>query len=341
MSEKAFKRNIRIAVSSVCNLDCVYCEGNKGYRKDKMGAMEDFRKTPLSQKNITYEELMSLLKVFKKVGFTGVTLTGGEPLLNKNWDKIIENAYKIGFERNEITTNGILLGKYFNEKGKMPEGLSLVKVSFDTIDEKKFRKKTGGGNLSIVIESVKTVSPYITVRANKVMLREDLNTLKEYLEKCKEIGFDEVNLLDLVMYPNRNDEKDIKFFKEQYVPYNELLSELKKINNIEFKRNKYGHSAVMENGLKIILKDSNLTLRDEQCDKCPLYCQEGKFTVRVATDGNITMCPDYRAELVSINGLEELKNGKLESKLKKNFDSLNNLNEYETIDKFKEKHNLL
>lgn len=53
------------------------------------------------------------------------------------------------------------------------------------------------------------------------------------------------------------------------------------------------------------------------------------------------MCPDYRAELVSINGLEELKNGKLESKLKKLFDSLNNSNEYETIDKFKEKHNLL
>ena len=63
--------------------------------------------------------------------------------------------------------------------------------------------------------------------------------------------------------------------------------------------------------------------------------------MRVATDGNITMCPDYRAELVSINGLEELKNGKLESKLKKLFDSLNNSNEYETIDKFKEKHNLL
>ena len=63
--------------------------------------------------------------------------------------------------------------------------------------------------------------------------------------------------------------------------------------------------------------------------------------MRVATDGNITMCPDYRPELVSINGLEELKNGKLESKLKKLFDSLNNSNEYETIDKFKEKHNLL
>ena len=47
MSEKTFKRNVRIAVSSVCNLNCIYCEGNKGYRKDKMGAMEDFRKTQI------------------------------------------------------------------------------------------------------------------------------------------------------------------------------------------------------------------------------------------------------------------------------------------------------
>ena len=39
MSEKTFKRNVRIAVSSACNLNCIYCEGNKGYRKDKMGAM--------------------------------------------------------------------------------------------------------------------------------------------------------------------------------------------------------------------------------------------------------------------------------------------------------------
>lgn len=341
MSKKEFKRNVRIAVSSICNLNCIYCEGNSGYRKDKMGAMEDFRKTTLDNGNISYNDLIKILKVFRKVGFNGITLTGGEPLLNKNWDKIIETAYELGFERNEITTNGILLGRYFKEHKKLPKGLSLIKVSFDTIDEKRFKEETGGGDLRKVIEAVKMVSPYITVRANKVMLREDLKDLKEYLEVCQEIGFREVILLDLVMYPNRDNKSDIDFFKRQYVSYTELLEELKKIDNINFKRNKYGHSAITKSGLKIILKDSNLTLRDEQCENCSLYCQEGKFTVRVATDGNITMCPDYKAELISINGMKALKDGTLENKLKKLYNSLNDSKEYETINIFKQKHNLL
>lgn len=341
MSKQEFKRNVRIAISSICNLNCIYCEGNSGYRKAKMGAMEDFRKTELKKGNISYEDLIEILKIFRKVGFNGITLTGGEPLLNKDWDKIIEAAYELGFERNEITTNGILLGKYFKEKKKLPKGLSLIKISFDTIDENDFFYKTGGGDLKKVIEAVKIVSPHITVRANKVMLREDIKYIKEYIDFCKKIGFKEIILLDLVIYPNRNEKKDIKFFKEQYVPYEELLEELKKIDDINFKRDKYGHSAITKSGLRIILKDSNLTLRDKQCNNCPLYCQEGKFTVRVATDGNITMCPDYRAELDSIDGIRELKEGTLEVKLKKLYDSLNNSKEYETIKIFKKKHNLL
>lgn len=341
MSKQEFKRNVRIAISSTCNLNCIYCEGNNGYRKDKMGAMEDFRRTDLKNGKITYNELIELLKVFREVGFNGITLTGGEPLLNKDWDRIIETAYELGFERNEITTNGILLGKYFQEKKKLPKGLSLIKISFDTIDENKFYEETGGGNLNTVIEAVKMVSPYITVRANKVMLRDDIKDLKEYLNFCEKIGFKEVILLDLVMYPNRNNENDKEFFRKQYVLYKELLEELNKIENISFERNKYGHIAMTKSGLKIILKDSNLTLRDNQCENCPIYCQEGKFTVRVATDGNITMCPDYKAELRAIDGIKELKNGTLKTKLEELYESLNNSKEYETIDIFKKKYDLI
>ena len=341
MNEQNFQRNLRIAIASVCNLNCVYCEGNKGYREDKLGAMEDFRKTKLENGNISYEQLIELLKVFREVGFNGITLTGGEPLLNKDWSKIIEAASQLGFERNEITTNGILLGKYLKENRKLPKGLSLIKISFDTINKKDFFEETGGGNLDEVIETVKLVSPLINVRANKVMLRKELNSLKEYLEFCQKIGFKEVILLDLVTYPNRDKIGDKEFFKREYVGYNELLENLKKIEEISFERNKYGHCAKMKNGMKIILKDSNLTLRDKQCEECPLYCQEGKFTVRVATDGNITICPDYKGELVSINGIKELEKGTLKEKLKKLFEELNEAKEYQTMKIFKQKHSLV
>ena len=55
-------------------------------------------------------------------------------------------------------------------------------------------------------------------------------------------------------------------------------------------------------GANNILKETRLTLRDEQCEKCPIYCQEGKFTTRIATDGNITMCPDCYCEVDSLSG---------------------------------------
>lgn len=341
MSKQNFKRNVRIAISSVCNLNCIYCEGNKGYRENKLGAMEDFRRTKLEKGNISYEQLIELLKVFREVGFNGITLTGGEPLLNKDWNRIIETASKLGFERNEITTNGILLGKYLKENKKLPKGLSLIKISFDTIDKNKFFEETGGGNLEEVVEAVKLVSPLANVRANKVMLRSELNSLKDYLEFCQSIGFKEVILLDLVTYPNRDIPEDKEFFKKEYVGYDELLERLNKIEEISFERNKYGHSAIMKNGMKIILKDSNLTLRDKQCENCPLYCQEGKFTVRVATDGNITMCPDYKGELVSIDGISELEKGTLKEKLKKLFEELNEAKEYQTMEIFRQKHNLI
>ena len=45
-----------------------------------------------------------------------------------------------------------------------------------------------------------------------------------------------------------------------------------------------------------------MTLRDEGCASCPIYCQEGLFTARVSTDGSISPCLDRYAELPYING---------------------------------------
>ena len=72
--------------------------------------------------------------------------------------------------------------------------------------------------------------------------------------------------------------------------------------NYHFIRNKYGYECIDSDGFKIILKETRLTLRDEQCNECPIYCQEGKFTTRIATDGNITMCPDCYCEVKSLSG---------------------------------------
>jgi len=315
-------------------MNCTYCEGNSGFRSGKPGAMEDFRKSDLKEGNISTQDLLAILEVFRKVGFNGITLTGGEPMLNPEWDLIINEGAKLGFDRNEITTNGILLEDYFKRKKSLPEGLTLIKVSFDTIDKEEFYNLTGGGNIDKVINGVKTVSPYIKLRANKVMLRSNIKDIERYLEFCHEIGFHEVNLLDLVMYPNRRSHKEHSFFNEQYISSDECMGVLNNIENLTFKRNKYGHEVIMKSGIKVMLKDSSLTLRDKQCETCTQFCQEGKFTVRVATDGNITMCPDFNGDLYSINGIASLKNGSLEEKITCYIRALEEAPESNTMRKF-------
>lgn len=342
MSNNKFQRNVRIAISSNCNMKCIYCESNSGYsKKGRMAAMEDMRRTPLSEGNITTDELLDILKAFHKAGFNGITLTGGEPMINKDWDTIVNRATDIGFERREITTNGVLLGDYLKKHKKLPN-LTLIKVSFDTDDKEEFNRMTGGNYFDKVVDSVKITSPHIGIlRANKVMLRKDLKYLKRYINFCRSIGFTAVNLLELITYPNASwTEENKTFFKEQFVPYEEMFEELQKIEEFKTTRYKYGHISVAQDGFQVMATDSKFTIRDEQCKNCPIDCQQGKFTVRIATDGNITMCPDYKSELVSINGLKELKNNTLEEKLKGMFEVLSTVPEVDNFEQFRKKYDL-
>ncbi len=334
--------NLRVAIASECNLNCVYCEGSAGYKPDKPGAMEDFRRNPKKCGNIDTKTLLNIVKLFHRNGFVGLSLTGGEPLLNKDWDKIVEKVSSMGMLRVEMTTNGILLENYLQKKGKLPKGLTLVKISLDTIDPVRFKKVTGGGDLNKVIRAVRMISPYVKTRANKVLLRSDLENLTDYFDFCHKIGFQEVSLLDLIIYTNRTDPKEKEFFEREYVSFPEVREYLFKKLGIGFNDpHKYGHALVLPSGLKIIMKDSHLAVRNKICMSCPIYCQEGIYTVRIGTDGNITMCPDYRAELPSIDGPVELERGGLSEKIEKMVSIFDSAKEIKPFKEYLKRHRLV
>jgi len=103
-------KNIRPAISPVCNMNCKYCSNIAG--SEQYAKMEDFRRTPLSSGILTTEQWLKIFKCFYDAGFRGISLTGGEPTLNPDWLKMLEYCTELGYVNTELTSNLTVLDKY-------------------------------------------------------------------------------------------------------------------------------------------------------------------------------------------------------------------------------------
>src|SRR5689334_7607716 len=87
---------------------------------------------------LTFEEITRLARCFVKLGVEKVRLTGGEPLLRKNLDRLIAQLSEIdGLLDLTLTTNGSLLTQ--QAKALRESGLRRLTVSLDALDDPTFR----------------------------------------------------------------------------------------------------------------------------------------------------------------------------------------------------------
>ena len=120
---------LRISVTDRCNFRCSYCMPSDIFNKDYKYISQD--------KILSYEEIIDTCKVLKKIGLKKIRITGGEPLLRKNIDKLIYKLKtEVMIDSVSITTNGSLLtaNKIVLLKNS---GLDSITLSLDTLDEKK------------------------------------------------------------------------------------------------------------------------------------------------------------------------------------------------------------
>jgi cyclic pyranopterin phosphate synthase len=121
-------RDLRISVTDRCNFRCVYC-----MPKEVFGPGYAF--LPREQL-LTYEEIYRLARTFVALGVRKIHLTGGEPLLRRDLDKLIEMLARWPALDLTLTTNGSLL----KQKAQVLKeaGLKRVTVSFDSLDNDVF-----------------------------------------------------------------------------------------------------------------------------------------------------------------------------------------------------------
>ncbi|MGZ5147057.1 MAG: GTP 3',8-cyclase MoaA [Burkholderiales bacterium] len=123
-------RDLRISVTDRCNFRCVYCMPKEVFGKD-YAFLE--RKALLS-----FEEITRLARVFHRLGIEKIRLTGGEPLVRRNLEQLIEMLSQIRDLDLTLTTNGSSLAK--KAQSLAAAGLQRITVSLDALDDPTFMR---------------------------------------------------------------------------------------------------------------------------------------------------------------------------------------------------------
>jgi len=145
--------NLRISLTSRCNLRCIYChaEGEVNPREE-----------------MSVEDLAELMQVGAKFGIKSIKFTGGEPLLRRGLLDIVRSVPP-GIE-SSMTTNGTLLAKLAAPLKEA--GLARVNVSLDSLSPERYKSITGKDCLDDVLAGIDTaIEVGLTpVKLNMVLL---------------------------------------------------------------------------------------------------------------------------------------------------------------------------
>ena len=191
---------LRISVTDKCNLRCTYCMPADGVVFKPHSSL------------LTFEQITAVVKEAAKLGFKKIRLTGGEPLVKKNIEKLVEMIASVkGIKTIGMTTNGILLPQKAHLLKKA--GLTGVNISCDTLNSERYKKITRIGDLDLVLKGIDAaLKENFPIKINMVVTNDTTSEEIDEMQKfCNEKGM-----------------------KLQLINHYDLTSE--KINNYSFDR---------------------------------------------------------------------------------------------------------
>lgn len=143
-------RDLRISVTDRCNFRCTYC-----MPREVFGADHVFMR---HSELLSFEEIARVAAVAVRLGVRKIRLTGGEPLLRKDIEALVEMLAVLHTPEGDpveltLTTNGTLLKK--KARALKDAGLRRVTVSLDALDDAKFESMSDSGvGVATVLEGI-------------------------------------------------------------------------------------------------------------------------------------------------------------------------------------------
>ncbi len=153
-------QSLRLSVTDRCNLRCLYCMPGAGpvfVPRDRL---------------LRFEELARVARVARRLGVRAVRITGGEPLLRRGLERLVEMLKRdAGVDDVALTTNALLLESA--AEGLARAGLDRVNVSLDSLEGARFRRMTGRGRLDRVLAGIEAAerAGLHPIRINVVVVR--------------------------------------------------------------------------------------------------------------------------------------------------------------------------
>ncbi|WP_254276076.1 GTP 3',8-cyclase MoaA [Halomonas sp. 3H] len=178
-------RYLRLSVTDRCDFRCVYCMA------------EEMTFLPRAQV-LTLEEMATLCRAFVELGVEKIRLTGGEPLVKRGIETLVEEVGALpGLRDFAMTTNGAGLARH--ARTLRDGGLKRLNISLDTLDPARFRALTRTGDLAKVIDGIRAAreAGFERIKLNAVILK----------------GRNDDEVLDLVEFA-RDEGVDISFIEE-------------------------------------------------------------------------------------------------------------------------------
>ena len=271
---------LRISLTDKCNLRCTYCcpvDLPRGYFA--------------GSKKLSADEIDYITSVFVKEGVKKIRLTGGEPLIRKDANEIIERLSKYPVEL-AITTNGVFVHEFI-ETFKQA-GIHSVNVSLDSLIKEKYF-------------AISQRDEFERVTGNIILLLKNNFHVKVNVVVMKNVNHDEI--LDFVEW-TKNQPVHVRFI--EFMPFAGNQWRNEKV---------FSHKEILE---LISCKYDFIKLTDEKKDTAKKYFapkHQGTFAIistmsepfcdgcnrmRLTTDGKMKNCLFSKGE---VDILGALRNG--------------------------------
>ncbi len=269
-------------VTNKCNARCKTCFywKNLGATKNEL-TLKEIKKISESMNDIIW-----------------FLVSGGEPFLRKDLDKICETFYVNNKVKHiTIPTNGLLPKTIFKKTKlileKCPKASVNLSLSLDGIEKKHDYVRGVKGNFKKVIETFKLVKKLrkshknLSIKFHTVITNENYKNLGETIDYVKKLDPD-IHTLDFV----RGDPRD-KWLK--LPPKKELKSIVEKIKKLYSKNYSHTglsiHSSLMPRFSKALITHyNNLFLKIVDQKKQVIPCLAGDLNVVIDPHGNVRLC---------------------------------------------------